>query len=99
MRLLALLVLALILFVVATVFASLNDQQLALHYFLGQIQISLPLLLLLVFLLGALIATLLSLLWVWRLRWQNFRLKAQLLRRERDLSRLHPSTAEKSVHV
>lgn len=87
MRALLLSVVALILFVLAALFASLNDQQLQLHYFWGQLDISLPLLLLLVFLLGAALVLLLAVVWSWRLRWQNFRLKAQLLKQERALHR------------
>lgn len=98
MRLLFLAILALLFFVLAALFASLNDQQVPLRYFWGQLQVSLPLLLLGVFLLGVLVASVFSLLWTWRLRWQNFRLKAQLIKKQRLANRASLSVNEKFPH-
>ncbi len=77
-----------ILFVLAISFAVLNAEHVALNYYFGTRQVSLPLLMLLVFVIGALLGILVLLPRLIRLKSRHRRLRRRLKKHEEEVQNL-----------
>ena len=83
-----LLALAIIVFIVGLAFYLRNDQQIAVNYFLGSLELSFSIWLLLVLVIGVLLGWLTSLPVIFKLKRQNSRLSRQVKVTEKEINNL-----------